>query len=66
MLRNEAAEDSTVWLKRKISNNDEWCVEAYIETDYSKITEVDFEKQLKKYALFQYMQENCLVGDMND
>jgi type I restriction enzyme M protein len=32
---------------------DEWCVEAYMETDYSKLTQADFEKVVQSYALFK-------------
>jgi type I restriction enzyme M protein len=35
--------------------------EAYIKTDYSKLTDKDFEKTLKKYALYKYMEENGLL-----
>lgn len=30
----------------------EWLVEAYLDTDYSALTEADFEKVVKDYALF--------------
>jgi type I restriction-modification system DNA methylase subunit len=40
-------------VKRKVSYDDEWCAEAYMETDYSKITQADFETVLKKYAMFK-------------
>ena len=50
--------DNTVFLRKELGKNDEWLAEAYVETDYSLLTEFDFENQLKKYALFKYMQEN--------
>ena len=59
-LQGMAKEDNTVYLKRELSKNDEWLAEAYVETDYSKLNEQDFEMQLKKYALFKYMQETDL------
>lgn len=31
---------------------DEWCAEAYMETDYSKLTQTDFERVVKNYAVF--------------
>ena len=31
---------------------DEWCAEAYMETDYSKLTQNDFLKTIKEYILF--------------
>lgn len=30
----------------------EWCAEAYMETDYSKLTQEDFSKSIKEYVLF--------------
>lgn len=38
---------------KAISASDEWCAEAYMETDYSKMTQADFEKVLKEYVAFQ-------------
>ena len=35
-------------LKRKITGDDEWCVEAYMETDYSKLNKELFNIHLKK------------------
>lgn len=55
-----AKPDQYTWLKKKIAITDEALAEAYIETDYSTITDEDFEITLKKYALFKYMDENVL------
>ena len=38
---------------KKVSHVDEWCAEAYMETDYSQITKSDFIKILKEYAIFK-------------
>ena len=57
-LKGVAKPDNTVYLKKELGKNDEWLAEAYVETDYSLLTEIEFENQLKKYALFKYMQEN--------
>jgi len=35
-----------------VTANDEWCAEAYMETDYSKLTKDDFLKSIKEYVLF--------------
>lgn len=42
----------------KVTAMDEWVAEAYMETDYSTITRVDFEKELKKYVVFKIMNES--------
>ncbi len=48
-------------LTKCVSAEDEWCAEAYMETDYSKIMQEDFEEVVKKYALF-----NLMNGGTND
>lgn len=37
---------------KQISADSEWCAEAYMETDYSQITEVDFANKTQDYAAF--------------
>lgn len=37
---------------QKVDAEDEWVAEAYMETDYSTLTQSDFEKVLLDYALF--------------
>ena len=39
-------------VKKAVEPTDEWCAEAYMDTDYSDITHADFEATLKKYLLF--------------
>jgi len=36
-----------------INGNDEWCAEAYMETDYSTLNENDFIDEIKKYISYQ-------------
>lgn len=38
---------------KRLTATDEWCVEAYMETDYDKITQEDFEKSIKDYVVFK-------------
>lgn len=35
-----------------VTANDEWCAEAYMETDYSQISKNDFIKNIKQYIAF--------------
>lgn len=60
-LDGMADKDETKWLRRRINREDEALPEAYIKTDFSKLTSDDFEKTLKKYALYKYMEENGLL-----
>lgn len=42
-----------------VTAGDEWCAEAYMETDYSALTQADFQHVVKSYALFKlFGQEN--------
>lgn len=36
-----------------VAAHDEWCAEAYMETDYSILTKADFEAVVKNYAIFK-------------
>lgn len=35
-----------------VSGSDEWCAEAYMETDYSKLGRADFESVVRDYAVY--------------
>ena len=37
---------------------DEWCAEAYLKTDYSKLSKSDFVSEMKKYVAFRILNEN--------
>lgn len=39
-----------------VKPEDEWCAEAYMETDYSNLTDEDFIKTIKDYVAFQFLQ----------
>lgn len=57
-LKGLADKNDTCYIRRIIEAEQPWLAELYVETDYTKLTEKDFESQLKKYALFKYMQEH--------
>ena len=38
-----------------VDEKDEWCAEAYMETDYSTVTQTDFENEIKKYIVFKIL-----------
>jgi len=46
-----------------VTANDEWCAEAYMETDYSVLTQDDFENDMKKYIVFRILNENGEEAD---
>ncbi len=54
-----------------VSASDEWCAEAYMETDYSLLTEATFKKVVQNYALFKLFGQEALgeqkeVADAQD
>lgn len=40
-------------VRKAVTATDEWCAEAYMQTDYSSISISEYEKVLKEYAIFQ-------------
>lgn len=44
-------------VKREIKGDDEWCAEAYMETDYSTLCDNDFIKKMRDYAAFLVREE---------
>ncbi len=45
---------------------DEWCAEAYMETDYSKITRADFEAVVRNYAMFRLLGASAEIGNADE
>lgn len=45
---------------QSVSAKDEWCAEAYMETDYSKISQEDFVKAIKGYAIHKLTLETLV------
>lgn len=43
---------------KNVDEDDEWCAEAYMETDYSDIKPDAFVKEIKKYLLFKKLSES--------
>ena len=44
-------------VKRCVTHGEEWVAEAYMETDYSKLNQIDFEKKIKEYIAFKFLNE---------
>lgn len=42
---------------KHVSESDEWCAEAYMETDYSSLNQRDFEIKMKEYIAFKFLSE---------
>jgi hypothetical protein len=44
-------------LMREVNADEEWCAEAYMEIDYSTLTQDQFEKEVKRFVLYNLMLE---------
>ncbi|MCI5157402.1 MAG: SAM-dependent DNA methyltransferase [Candidatus Electrothrix sp. AUS1_2] len=44
-------------MKFKVDHQLEWCAEAYMETDYSLVTQSDYENAVKKFLIFKLFNE---------
>lgn len=42
-------------VSRRVTHEDEWCAEAYMETDYSQLSRGDFEDALRKFSVFRLL-----------
>jgi len=47
-------------VKREVKGEDEWCAEAYMETDYSTLCDNNFIKKMRDYAAFRLLHNNDL------
>ena len=45
-------------IKKNVNAEDEWCAEAYMETDYSNLKQDDFENVIKSFISFKFMNED--------
>ena len=52
LYRNKTVEDGLSAMQA-VTGEDEWLCEAYMKTDYSKLTEADFQQTLNNYLAYQ-------------
>jgi len=53
-------------VKRVVKATDEWCVEAYMETDYTKLTEQHFMEEIRKYISYKFLHlDNNNISQIN-
>ncbi len=48
---------------QKVTANDEWCAEAYMETDYSVLNQRLYEKTVRQFLMFLLMNDVSLEGE---
>jgi type I restriction-modification system DNA methylase subunit len=51
---------------REVDENDEWCAEAYLETNYNALTRQDFAALVREYAIFDAVTATESQGDEDD
>lgn len=49
-------------VRASVTHVDEWCAEAYLDTDYERLTEADFETELRKFLMHQLSREQTDGG----
>lgn len=47
---------------QRVTAEDEWCAEAYMETDYSELTQKDFEEVVRNYAMFRLLNSQGRIN----
>lgn len=53
IYRRKEVAGKSVW--KKIGADDEWSAEAYLETDYSKLSIIDYKNNIKKFIAFKLL-----------
>ena len=48
-------------VRKEVGVDDEWCAEAYMETDYSTLCDADFIKKMRDYAAFLVNSSNAYI-----
>ena len=44
-------------VRKEVTAADEWCAEAYMETDYSTLCDEDFVRKMKEYIAFKFLSK---------
>jgi len=59
---NNLDEVAGLSVKQEVKGEDEWCAEAYMETDYSMLNQNDFEKKIRHYLAHTIITNTAPVG----
>ncbi len=59
-LYENRTEKDGISIKKQVNHNLEWLAEAYIKTDYTKLSNKDFEKTLKNYLAYLIVMEDYI------
>ncbi len=50
-------------VKSAVTHQSEWCAEAYLETDYSQLSQAQFEAELRKFLVYQLVGKAAGAGE---
>ena len=64
-IDGSATPNDTIWLKHKVNKNGEALPEAYVKTDFSLLNPECFKNNIRKYALYKYMDSTSSL-DIKD
>ncbi|AUW40586.1 HsdM family class I SAM-dependent methyltransferase [Rhizobium leguminosarum] len=53
-------------VSKRVTAVDEWCAEAYMETDYSVLNQDDYKSTVKQYLIFQLMNDILPLPEKED
>lgn len=56
-LYRTKTEKAGLSVMRSVHYDEEWVAEAYMETDYSQLSIVDFERKMKEYIAFKFLND---------
>ena len=62
-LYNGRKTNSYLGVRRKVTDEDEWLAEAYIETDYTKLTTEDFQRTINNYLSYLVKEGDVYEGN---
>lgn len=64
-IDGSAEKNDVVWVKHKINNNGEALPEAYVKTDFGKISDELFKGVVRNYSLYKYMDSKASLDRKN-
>lgn len=53
-------------VKASVTAADEWCAEAYLETDYSKLSQATFEAEVRKFLVYTLLSKTTTVSESDE
>lgn len=64
-IDGSAEKNDVIWVKHRINNSGEALPEAYVKTDFSRVSEELFKNVIRKYSLYKYMDSKASLDRRN-